>query len=122
MATVEGVSQTSLAQRVVLLGLVSLAEREACPAHSFEIRRECAALEHDVDDVLGGLSEADVMRALNELQAIGLVEEHALEDPSPVGKGRPNYEPAVDSKSLLDVLSDDHRVGRVVTHVRRGNK
>lgn len=113
------VESTTLAQRVVLLGVTQLSVRGATPTHSGEVRRACTERLADVQgDVLGEVDEADVMRALNALEGRGLVDEVEVEDTSPVGKGRPTYALNVDAETVLDSFAADERIAGVVERIR----
>jgi predicted transcriptional regulator len=70
----------------------------------------------DVDD-LGKLTEAEVDSALHSLEADGVVSAPSTDDSSPVGKGRPAYELAVDADTLLDALAGDERLASAVDRV-----
>lgn len=115
----EAIESTSLSQRVVLLGVVELSERGKTPVHSGEVKRTCAERLREVEgDVVGGISESEAIRALNELAAEGILSEHEVEDRSPVGKGRPTYTLAVDAGDALEALSDDERLEALVEEIR----
>lgn len=115
----ETIESTSLSQRVVLLGLVELSERGATPVHSGDMKRVCQTrLEKIEGDVVGGLSEPDAIRALNELAGTGILSEVEVEDRSPVGKGRPTYALAVDPEEVLDALAEDDRLAPLVEELR----
>ncbi|MFB6087415.1 MAG: hypothetical protein ABEJ85_02745 [Haloarculaceae archaeon] len=108
----------TLTHRVVTLGLAELAADGAVPAHAGEVVSTCnGALDAVEGDVLGRLAEADVTRALKELEAEGVVTA-TRESTSPTGKGRPRYELAVDADALLDRFADDERVAGLVDRVR----
>ncbi len=105
-------SETTLAERMALLGVADLALAGDTPAHSGDVRRTC--IEHVTTlegDVVGRPSEADVMRALNRLVAAGVVEEVPAGDASPVGKGRPEYDLQDPPEAVLSALARDDRVG-----------
>jgi predicted transcriptional regulator len=115
----ETIESTSLTERVVLLGVTELAARGEASIHSSTVKRTCVDRLEDVDgDVVGSLSEADVVRALNGLEGEGLVERVSVENPSPVGKGRPTYDLPESAESVLDALEADDRVARLVERVR----
>jgi hypothetical protein len=63
--------------------------------------------------VVGTVSEADVTRALNELDDDHLRTVEASER-SPVGKGRPAYELTYATTALVESLGDDDRLRTVV--------
>jgi len=110
-AAVEG---TTLTHRVVLLGVADLATDDGTPAHAGEVRRAAKeSLDAVGGDVVGTLSEAEVARALNELEAEGLLSAERG-DTSVSGKGRPRYDLAVDHERLLGDLREDDRVEPLV--------
>jgi hypothetical protein len=112
-------AETTLADRVALLGVTDLAMAGRTPAHSGEIRRTC--LEHVEaleGEVVGRPSEADVMRALNRLVAEGLLEEVQSGDASPVGKGRPEYDLTGPAEPVLSALAGDDRLGPLTERLR----
>jgi len=113
------VGESTLAQRVVLVGLASLAETGDVPAHAGEVRRVCTERLDAVEgDVVGTLSEAAVARALKELEAAGLLAS-TRDATSATGKGRPRYELDVNPDSLLSSLAEDDRVSGLVEQVSR---
>lgn len=75
----------------VLLGLVNLEFDGLTPAHSPAVEDACGGIPVPDADVVGRLSEAEVSRALNTLEAKGVVETGDDTDRSPTGKGRPTY-------------------------------
>lgn len=110
------IAETTLTHRVVLAGLASLDESDGTPAHAGEVRRVCTADLDAVDaDVVGTLDEAEVSRALNELEAEGLVTA-STDDTSATGKGRPRYTLAVETDALVATLADDGRLDAVLEH------
>jgi hypothetical protein len=112
------VAETTLTHRVVLLGVAELSGRDDVPAHAGEVVSVCIDNLANVDgDVLGRLSEADVARALNELEDVGLVERADVGDTSAVGKGRPAYVLPMGPDTLCDAFDDDDRVAALVDHV-----
>lgn len=104
----------ALPQRVVLLGLVSLDEDGETPAPVNVVMRRCQEFTDSIEDI-GKLTEAEVGRGLNRLEAEGLVEVPSMEETSPVGKGRPAYELAADADAVADALAADERLA---DHVR----
>jgi len=99
----------SLASRVVAAGVVELSVCDETPAHAGEIRRACNdAMDAVESDVLGTVSEAEVARTLNELEADGVVE-GARDDTSATGKGRPNYRLVPPADAIRAALADDDR-------------
>jgi predicted ArsR family transcriptional regulator len=107
----------SLSSRVVAAGVVELSVRGETPAHAGEIRRACndamAAVE---SDVLGTVSEAEVSRTLNELEADGVVE-GARDSTSATGKGRPSYRLVPPADAIHAALADDDRTTRLAERI-----
>lgn len=102
---------TTLVQRLTLIGVGSLSARGETPAHAGRIARVCAEQAEAVDaDVVGRVSEAEVTRALNELDAAGLVATADADDRSPVGKGRPAYDLDCDPETLVERFESDDRI------------
>lgn len=96
---------TTFVQRVVLSCLLR-ADDDQLPVDAADVRTASKDhLEQADDQPIGGLSEADVTRALNELVDAGVLEEQRPEDSSPVGKGRPRYALDVDQSDLRDDLA-----------------
>jgi hypothetical protein len=119
MSDLSDVASTTLTHRLVLLGVAELSGRDELPAHAGEIVSCCIDRVDEVEgDVLGRLSEADVARALNELEDAELVERADVGDTSAVGKGRPAYVLPMGAEGLCDALHDDDRVAPVVERVR----
>lgn len=107
----------TLTHRVVLLGVADLAAAGETPAHAGEVARTCNdALDAVEGEIVGRLTEPDVVPALRELEAEGFVD-GIRENTSPTGKGRPRYYLDVDRSRLLDELADDARVAGVVDEV-----
>lgn len=103
----------TLPQRIVLLSVATLERDEETPATVNVIT--VRAQEHAAGLAeIGKLTEAEVDRALNVLDAEGLVSMPATDEKSPVGKGRPAYEMAVDVETPLEALSDDEDVGSLI--------
>ena len=101
----EGITRTS---QVVLLGVVELHRDDETPVQTHEVRRACRSrLEHVRTDVVGTITEADVMRSLYRLEDDGLVEEVDVEGASPTGKGRPAYTLEVDPETITRIVDDD---------------
>jgi len=106
---------TTLTQRLALIGVAQLATADDTPAHAGEIARTCSGYVDDVDgDVIGSVSEAAATRALNELEADGLVRMATDGSDSPVGKGRPEYDPEYDTAALIEAFDDDGRLDQLV--------
>lgn len=117
----EEIGSRPLSDRVVLLCLVDLELSGAAPTHTGQVVR--ATKEHidSVDaETLGRLSEAEVSRALNRLDANGLIELVDSGDRSPSGKGRPEYALAVESETVLGALAGDAQVGGLAERVGGG--
>ncbi|MEF8856193.1 MAG: hypothetical protein V5A16_02090 [Haloplanus sp.] len=102
---------TTLMQRLALISVTQLAEAGEAPAHAGEVARTCSRQIDAVDaDVVGSVSEAATTRALNELEDQDLVRMTTDGSDSPVGKGRPEYEPAYDTATLIEAFDDDDRL------------
>ncbi|MFT4921069.1 MAG: Cdc6-like AAA superfamily ATPase [Haloarculaceae archaeon] len=108
----------SLSEKVVLLSMADLELSGTTPTHTGEVIR---ATKDHVDaveaDTMGKLSESEVNRALNRLEAEGYVEIAETGDTSPVGKGRPAYTLGVDVEAIIDALADDDAVGHLADRV-----
>jgi len=114
----EDIDSRPLSDRVVLLCLADLELSGVAPTHTGRVVRATKDHIDSVDaETLGRLSEAEVSRALNRLDADGLVELVDSGDNSPAGKGRPEYAPAVESEAVLEALADDAQVGGLVDRV-----
>lgn len=108
----------SLSDRIVLLCLVDLKQTTQTPVHTGEVVRETRDLLDDIDQhLLDSLSEAAVNRALNRLEADGLVEMATSSDTNPTGKGRPEYTLAADPEEVVSPLADDEEVAPLASHV-----
>ncbi|MEF8776956.1 MAG: hypothetical protein V5A43_10720 [Haloarculaceae archaeon] len=110
MTTDQVPDELSLPQRVVLLSLTHCVETDDDGSvHTGDVIRTARAhLDLLGDRAVGKLGEADVSRALNLLEAEGLVTQESRHS-SPTGKGRPVYRPTVDRETVAAVLeTDDH--------------
>lgn len=107
MSAAEEIREASLEECVVLLGAVVASTDRETPVNAAELRQVCnERLEASKAPVVGGLSEADVTRALYSLESAGLVENVAQEDTSATGKGRPAYEVVPDAETIRATLAD----------------
>lgn len=108
MSGTEAIRTATLDQRVILLAVAEAAAEDATPANPAQLRSICnERLAREDAPVFGGLSEADVTRALYTLEDEGLVVNKGPEETSPTGKGRPLYEPVPDEATIYDALGDD---------------
>ncbi|RQG91281.1 hypothetical protein EA462_04650 [Natrarchaeobius halalkaliphilus] len=97
----------SLTDQLVLLGIVELHRSEGAPVQTPELRRVCDGRLVDANaELVGTLTEADVMRSLYRLEDEGFVTEIDDGGGSPTGKGRPAYELA-HRPEAVDVRLDD---------------
>jgi hypothetical protein len=123
MSDVEPLDARPVAERFVLLSVADLHARAETPAHSFEVKRAC---ERHLDalggDIVGRVSEADIMRAMNALAGEGLLTRTEIQEQSAVGKGRPTYTLGVDTGELLDSMADDERLGSLFDSVRAAER
>lgn len=109
---------TTLTQRLALIGVAQLSAADDTPAHAGEIARACSEYVDTVDgDVVGSVSEAAATRALNELEADGLVHMATDGSESLVGKGRPEYDPEYDATALSEAFDDDERLAPLLDRV-----
>lgn len=98
----------SLTNQVVLLGVAKLHREDETPVQTHEVRRTCTnQLEAVETEIVGTITEADVMRSLYRLEDEGFVEEIQTGDSSPIGKGRPAYSLDVDLDWLYESVDDD---------------
>jgi predicted transcriptional regulator len=115
---VADIASRPLSGRIVLLCVTDLELSGSTPAHTGEVIREGKRCLDDVEtDTVGTLSEAEVNRALNRLEADELVEMEKRSGSSPTGKGRPAYSLGVDAESILGALEDDADVAPLVDEV-----
>jgi Cdc6-like AAA superfamily ATPase len=108
----------SLADCVVLLALAELSTDGETPAHTGEVRRACDEAVEEMDgDTLGSVSEAEVNRALNRLEA----DDHVVAEPSDgtsaVGKGRPRFVLEADLPAVVSSLAADDRVAELAAEL-----
>ncbi|OAQ52741.1 hypothetical protein HTG_10465 [Natrinema mahii] len=98
----------SLTNQAVLLGLADLATEGETPVQTHNVRQHCKQRLSGVDtEVVGTISEADVIRSLYRLEEAELVEEVPPAETSPTGKGRPAYALAVESDTVYDGVADE---------------
>lgn len=108
MADAIDLEATDATERVVLYDLARLAERGETPATVLELVADCRDIVAGLPDVPGGkVTEADVVRACRSLAAEGLVAEVPADDTSPVGKGRPEFDLAVDPAAVRECVRED---------------
>lgn len=108
----------ALSDRVVLLGLAALSTAGETPAHTGKVVRTCGEHTGSIRaEVLGTISEAEVNRALNRLEADGHVRCVRIDDTSTVGKGRPQYALAGEAETIVEALVDDDEVGGLAADV-----
>ncbi|MDS0473902.1 hypothetical protein [Natrinema sp. 1APR25-10V2] len=97
----------SLTNQVVLLGVADLAADDETPIQTHTVRQHCRQHLENVDtEVVGTITEADVIRSLYRLEDAGLVEEREPSSSSPTGKGRPAYSLAVSVDAVYDGVAD----------------
>lgn len=108
----------SLSDRVVLLALAELSATGEVPVHTGEVNRACKAAVEAIDgEVLGSISEAEINRCLNRLEADGHVAAEPTDATSAVGKGRPRFALADEPSAVVDALADDDQVGSLAASV-----
>ena len=109
----EQLQALTLPQRVVLLSVATLETDGETPAHANVVTQQSRTFTEELDE-LGHLTEADVDRALNKLEADELVTVPSMDGTSPTGKGRPAYSLSVDADTVIDALAEDDRLAAVV--------
>ena len=98
----------SLTNQVVLLAVAKRHRNGETPVQTHEVRRICRTQLENVDmDVVGTITEADVMRSLYRLEDEGFVEEVQTDQTSPTGKGRPAYTLDVDDEAVYEGVDDE---------------
>ncbi|ELY42763.1 hypothetical protein [Natronorubrum tibetense] len=107
MGTEQAFETLSLTNQVVLLGVVELDRDDETPVQTHELRHVCKTqLEHVDTEVVGTITEADVMRSLYRLEDEGFVEEVDIDGTSPTGKGRPAYTLALGPDEVREGVDD----------------
>ena len=108
MAAESDIESLSLTEQLVLCAVAEADREKDLPAQTHEIRRICRARLADVDaEVVGTITEADVMRSLYRLEAEGIVEEVQPEERSPTGKGRPAYTLNEAAETVYEAVADE---------------
>ncbi|NKE34342.1 hypothetical protein GWG54_00655 [Natronococcus sp. JC468] len=97
----------SLTEQLVLAAVADAHRNDETPAQTHEIRRTCRTRAADLEgDLVGTVTEADVMRSLYRLEDEGVVEEVRPDERSPTGKGRPAYELAGSAAAVYEGIAD----------------
>lgn len=99
---------TDVTERVVLAELAECTRNGECPIATLELLEGCRQRVAELDDVVAGrFTEVDLLRSCQSLAATDLVREKPPAEDSPVGKGRPSYELAVDAEAVRKFCGDD---------------
>lgn len=110
-----GLESTDRVERVVLVALAERTSEGECPTTALDLLEGCRRLVGDLDDfVVGRFTEAELFRSCHSLAATGMVTELQPDETSPVGKGRPEYELAVDPETVREFLRDDDSLADLV--------
>lgn len=110
------VTSLPFVQRVVLCCLVDCVETDRDTVNATDVRAASKKLLEEADDQFpGAVSEADIIRALNMLVDLGLVDEQRPSNPSPVGKGRPQYSVNSDPSGIQKALEADDKVSSLLS-------
>ena len=117
MSTDHVLEELSATEQFVLLGVVELTASGETPAQTHELRRCCRTRASETE-VVGAPTEADVMRSLYRLESLDAVTECTGDSSSPVGKGRPSYELAIDPETVFDQLEDHSPLEGLVSELR----
>lgn len=105
-------ASTGPLERVVLAELADCTRNDDCPIAALDLLAGCRSRVEELDDlVVGRVTEAELMRSCQSLGATELVTEIPPDDTSPVGKGRPEYELAIDAESIHEFATEDHVLG-----------
>lgn len=108
MGPKSAIESLSLTEQAVLLAVTQVHRTGETPAQTHELRRVCRGQRTDIDtEVVGTITEADVMRSLYRLEAAGVVEEIQPDEHSPTGKGRPAYTLTEPVDVIHDAVADD---------------
>ncbi|TYL40080.1 hypothetical protein CV102_00420 [Natronococcus pandeyae] len=108
MVAESDIEALSLTEQVVLCAVAEASQDDENPVQTHEVRRACRDRLDEVDtEVVGTITEADVMRSLYRLESEGLVEERQTGDRSPTGKGRPAYELNERIDAVYEGVSDE---------------
>ncbi len=99
-----------LDQRLALVSLAELEQEGTQSAHSGDLVQACRRVGNRAErGSFARVGEADMSRALNRLEADGIVDA-ATDDHSPVGKGRPAYSLAVDISTVNRIARNDDEI------------
>lgn len=114
MADSEALDSTSATDRLVLLALAEYDAAGETPVQALEVLEKCRDHLDDLEGVVGDkLSEGELMRSCRSLQSTGLVEERPADQTSPTGKGRPEFDLAVDPAAVEETVRGDDRFADV---------
>lgn len=98
----------SMTNQAVLLGVAELSREGETPIQTHDLRKHCKEQLSGVDtEVIGTITEADVIRSLYRLEEADLVDEVEPTESSPTGKGRPAYTLAVSEDAIYDGVADE---------------
>lgn len=93
--------------QAVLLTVADLARQDETPAQTHDLRKRCQDRLANADtEVIGTISEADIIRSLYQLEDDGLVDEVHQSETSPTGKGRPAYTLAVPEATVYERVDE----------------
>ncbi|MDG5758091.1 hypothetical protein QA600_01910 [Natronococcus sp. A-GB1] len=107
MVASEAIDSLSLTEQLVLLAVADAHRNDETPAQTHEVRRSCRTRLDDLEsEVVGTVTEADVMRSLYRLEDAGVVEEVGTGERSPTGKGRPSYALSGSAETVYEDVSD----------------
>jgi len=97
----------TLTNQAVLLTVAELARQNETPVQTHDLRKHCQERLADVEtEVIGTISEADIIRSLYQLEDEDLVNEIHQSATSPTGKGRPAYTLAVSETTVYDKIDE----------------
>ncbi|QFU82703.1 hypothetical protein [Natronorubrum aibiense] len=108
MATESRFDEISLTEQVILLAVAAKHREDETPVQTHDLRQVCQTQLEGVDtEVVGTITEADVMRSLYRLEDEGFVEEIKTDRTSPTGKGRPAYTLGLSLDDVYEGVADE---------------
>lgn len=112
------ITEFSLTERIVLLGIADAAVDGETPVASWEVREHVERIIQYVEtETVSTPTEGETAGALNTLATDPAIGEHQS-DSSPTGKGRPRYDLTADPETVLEALEADDRLAPAVDSIK----